>query len=160
MMSLYKKEKINPLSSCLPLLIQLPFLFAIFQVLRDGFKNGSFDKLYPFISAPEQINTVFLGIINLENPNIALAVVAGALQFAQTKMLVRTKQPTVPGSKDENMAAIMNKQMLYIAPILTVLFGASLPGGLTLYWTANTLATLLQQIFVFKKENKDAQVIN
>src|SRR3989338_3406607 len=52
MMLLYKNEKVSPFSSCLPLLIQLPFLFAIFKVLRDGLQNGALDKLYPFIAAP------------------------------------------------------------------------------------------------------------
>ena len=157
MMLLYKNEKVSPFSSCLPLLIQLPFLFAIFQVLRDGLQNGALDKLYPFIAAPESVNTIFLGIINLENPSISLALAAGALQFYQTKMLVHKKQPNVPGSKDEGMASVMNKQMMYMAPIITVIFGATMPGGLTLYWTINTLATLIQQIVVLRgtKENEN-----
>jgi len=155
LMMLYKKEKVSPFSSCLPLLIQLPFLLAIFQVLRDGISNGSFERLYSFIPAPEIVNTVFLGIINLEKPSIVLALTAGALQFFQTRMLTHKKQPKVPGSKDESMTSMMNKQMMYMAPIITVVFGATLPGGLTLYWTMNTLTTLLQQIFVFRKKDSN-----
>ncbi len=151
MMELYKKEKVSPFSSCLPLLIQLPFLFAIFQVLRDGLKNGALENLYPFVGAPESVNTLFLGIIELQNPSIILAVAAGILQFVQTKMLTRKKQPNVPGSADEGMASMMNKQMMYFMPIITVIFGVSLPGGLTLYWTINTLMTIAQQLLVFKK---------
>ena len=155
MMNLYRQEKVSPFSSCLPLLIQLPFLLAIFQVLRDGISNGSFERLYSFIPAPEIVNTVFLGIINLEKPSIVLALTAGALQFFQTRMLTHKKQPKVPGSKDESMTSMMNKQMMYMAPIITVVFGATLPGGLTLYWTMNTLTTLLQQIFVFRKKDSN-----
>ena len=153
LMQLYKKEKVSPFSSCLPLIIQLPFLFAMFRVLRDGLSNDALDKLYPFIHAPEAVNTMFLGIINLENPSIYLAIIAGALQFWQTRMLTHKKQPQVPGSKDESMTSMMNKQMMYMAPVITVVFGATLPGGLTLYWTMNTLTTLIQQIIVLRKKN-------
>lgn len=151
LMRLYREEKVSPFSSCLPLLLQLPFLLAIFQVLRDKVASGKLDRLYPFVAAPESINTVFLGIVNMESPSIAIALIAGILQFFQTRMLTHKRQPLLPGSADESMTSMMNKQMLYIAPILTVVFGATLPGGLTLYWAVNTLATLIQQILLFRK---------
>lgn len=151
MMELYKKEKVSPFSSCLPLLVQLPFLIAIYQVLRDGLQNGSLNLLYSFMAKPEAVNTVFLGIVDLSKTSVVMAVIAGALQFWQTKMLMHKKQPNIPGAKDEGMASMVNKQMLYVMPIVTVVIGASLPGGLTLYWLMNTLATVAQQLFVLKK---------
>ncbi|MBI2051113.1 MAG: membrane protein insertase YidC [Parcubacteria group bacterium] len=151
LMELYRKEKVSPFSSCLPLLVQLPFLLAIFQVLRDEVATGNLDLLYSFVAIPETINTVFLGIVNLESPSIIIALAAGALQFWQTRMLVHKRQPLVPGAADESMTSMMNKQMMYIAPVITVVFGATLPGGLTLYWAVNTLTTLIQQIAVFRK---------
>jgi YidC/Oxa1 family membrane protein insertase len=150
MMELYKKEKINPFSSCLPLVIQLPFLFAIFKVFRDGFKPESLDMLYPFVSNPGYLEPVSMGFINLAEASVPLAVLAGLAQFWQTKMLTQTKQPQVPGAKDENMAAMMNKQLTYIMPAITVIIGSTLPGGLTLYWFIFTLLTVLQQYYVFK----------
>ncbi len=153
MMELYRQEKVSPFSSCLPLLIQLPFLIAIYQVLRDGLQNGSLNLLYPFIAKPEAVNAVFLGIADLSKANIPMAVIAGALQFWQTKMLVHKNQPLVPGGQDEGMASMVNKQMLYLMPVITVLIGATLPGGLTLYWLMNTLVTIIQQIFVLRKQN-------
>lgn len=153
MMALYKKERVSPFSSCLPLLLQFPFLIAIYQVLRDGLGNGSLDKLYAFVPGPEAVDTLFLGFSDLSGRNIPLAIVAGALQFVQTKMLTHTKQPLVPGSRDESMASIMNKQMLYLMPVVTVLIGATLPGGLMLYWATNTLITLLQQVVVLRKKH-------
>lgn len=154
MMDLYRNEKVSPFSSCLPLLIQFPFLIAIFQVLRDGLNNGSLEKLYPFVQKPELVNTIFLGIFDLSKANIFLAVIAGGLQFWQTKMLVHKKQPEVPGSKDESMASMMNKQMLYLMPIITVVIGSTLPGGLALYWLINTLTTIVQQYIILKQHNK------
>ena len=160
LMSLYKQEKVSPFSSCLPLLVQLPFLFAIFQVLRDGIVTGTAERLYPFISQPEVVDTIFLGIFDLEKRSIILALTAGALQFFQTRMLTHKKQPQVPGSGDESMTSMMNKQMMYIAPIITVVFGFTLPGGLTLYWTMNTLITLIQQIIVLRKHKEsDTQIM-
>ncbi len=149
-MDLYKENKVNPFSSCLPLLIQLPFLWAVYKVFRDGLSNN-LDLVYSFIHKPEIINTISLGFIDLAKPNIYLAVLAGAAQFLQAKMMI-TKKPAVvsPGAKDENMMAIMNKQMLFIMPAVTVFIGISLPGGLTLYWFIITALTALQQYLTFK----------
>ena len=66
MIKLYKEQKVNPLSSCLPMLIQLPFLIAVFQVFRKGLSNGSFDILYSFVANPGVIDATFLGM-NLKN---------------------------------------------------------------------------------------------
>lgn len=149
-MALYKENKVNPFSSCLPLLIQLPFLWAVFRIFRTGVENN-LDLVYPFINTPEVINTVSLGFVDLANPNVYLAILAGAAQFWQAKMLsVRKPAVKTSGAKDENMMAIMNKQMLYIMPAVTVFIGMSLPGGLTLYWLVITLITVLQQLFIFK----------
>jgi len=153
-MELYKENKVNPFSSCLPLLVQLPFLFAVYQVFRDGL-NNKLDLVYSFIYKPETINGLSFGFLNLDKPNLYLAVLAGLAQFWQAKMMI-TKAPAVKtdGSKDESMAAIMNKQMLYFMPAITIFIGATLPGGLTLYWFVITVLTALQQLVVFKKKNK------
>jgi len=155
-MDLYKENKVNPFSSCLPLLIQLPFLIAVYRVFRDGV-NNKLDYVYGFIAKPETINLVSFGFLDLGKPNIALAVLAGLAQFWQAKMMV-TKQPAIktPGSKDESMSAIMNKQMLYFMPAITIFIGISLPGGLTLYWFVLTVATALQQLITFRKSKPAA----
>ncbi|MFA6918816.1 MAG: YidC/Oxa1 family membrane protein insertase [Patescibacteria group bacterium] len=161
LMNLYKQEKINPLSSCLPLLIQLPFLFAIYQVFRDGLSNRSMELLYPFIAHPASINNIAFGFLDLNKPQIILALLAGAAQFWQAKMLV-SKRPEIktPESKDEDMAAIMNKQMTYMMPIVTVIIGIGLPSGLTLYWFIFTLGTVFQQLVAFRhKKKKEVEVI-
>jgi YidC/Oxa1 family membrane protein insertase len=153
MMQMYKDNKINPFSSCLPLLVQLPFLFAVYQVFRDGL-NNNLSLTYSFIYRPETINTLAFGFLNLSKPNITLAILAGLAQFWQAKMLVQ-KKPAIKtaGSKDEDMTAIMNKQMTYFMPILTVFIGWTLPGGLTMYWFLTTLLTALQQLYVFRKKD-------
>lgn len=153
MMILYKTEKVSPFSSCLPLLIQLPFLIAVFQVFRSGLSNGSLEVLYPFIYNPGALNPITLGFLDLSKPQIGLALLAGLAQFWQVKML-STKKPEVKtdGSKDESMMVIMNKQMMFMMPIMTVFIGATLPGGLTLYWFMTTVLTAIMQLIAFRKK--------
>jgi len=161
MMALYKKEKVNPFSSCLPLLIQFPFLIAVYQVFRAGLSNGSFDQLYPFITNPGQINPVAFGFVDLSSPQILLAILAGAAQFWQSKMLIAKKPEVVSaGSKDENIMATMNRQMTFMMPIMTIIIGFSLPGGLVLYWFIMTLLTILQQQLILKRQKNQSPSIS
>ena len=162
-MKLYKEHKVNPMSSCFPLLIQLPILLALFWVLRDGLDTTDFSKLYSFVQNPGQLNPMMFGLINLAVPNIILAVLAGAAQFWQAKMLQTKRPPKVAGTggKDEDITAIMNKQMVYFMPVVTVLIGLQLPGGLTLYWFLSTLLTALQQLIIFRgQKSKKSAVAN
>ncbi|MFA7314723.1 MAG: YidC/Oxa1 family membrane protein insertase [Candidatus Magasanikbacteria bacterium] len=155
-MALYKEHKVNPFGSCLPLLIQLPVFLALYWVLKSVFDGANFDLLYSFIKNPEQINSVTLGLFDLsKNGNIFLALLAGAAQFAQAKMFTRKQPPKTagPGAKDESMTAMMNKQMTYFMPVITVMIGYQLPGGLALYWFLSTGITALQQVILFRKHN-------
>ena len=152
-MKLYKEQKVNPLSSCLPLLIQFPFLIAVYQAFRVGLTTNNFSLLYPFIENPGQINHLAFGFLNMSIPNAVLAVLSGLAQYVQTKMMTTKKQPVkTGGAKDENMLASMNKSMLYFMPIMTIVIGMSLPAGLTFYWFLTTVFTSVQQLFMFKKD--------
>ncbi len=158
MMDLYKEHKVNPFSSCLPLLVQLPFFIAIVEIFRAGLKEESLKLVYPFLETPESINTMAFGFLDLSQPNIILAILTGIAQFFQTKMMM-AKKPAVqsPGSQDEGMAASMNKQMMYFMPLLIVFIGATLPAAFTLYLLVFNITMLLQQIYIFKKDNKNNQ---
>ncbi len=160
LMALYKENKVNPFSSCLPLIIQLPFFFAIFKVFKDGFAQNHLELLYPFISNPEIINTITFGFFDLSEKNVILAVLAGLAQFWQGKMM-HVKKPEIKteGSKDENMLSVMNKQMLYVMPVVTIFIGLSFPAGLTLYWFLTTLFTVVQQKLVFSKNKTSVKVL-
>jgi len=152
MMELYKQEKVNPLSSCLPLLIQLPFFWAIFKVFRDELSGKAITLLYSFIANPGILNTMAFGLIDFSKPNIVLAILAGASQFVQAKMMpMKTPAVTTPGAKDENIMAAMNKQMLYFMPVFTVFICWTLPSGLAFYWFISTVLTIAQQKYVFRK---------
>ncbi len=158
-MELYKEQKVNPLSSCLPLLIQFPFLIAVYQAFRTGLASNDFNMLYSFVPNPGHVETVSLGLIDMGIPNILLAILAGGAQFIQTKML-STKQPAkkINASKDEALLANMNKSMLYVMPVMTIVIGMSLPAGLTLYWLITTLLTVVQQYFQFRPKKNSPEM--
>lgn len=165
LMALYKDNKINPFSSCLPILIQLPFLIAVFRIFRDDL-NKHLELVYTFIYKPETINHIAFGFLDLSKPNVYIAVLAGLAQFIQAKMMMAKKdKKTVDlaktgDKKPDDMTTIMNKQMLYLMPALTIFIGISLPGGLTFYWLVVTLLTALQQWYVFNQDEKALKVIN
>jgi len=162
LMRIYRENKANPATSCLPLLIQLPILWAVFKVFRNGLKPEALAGLYSFVAKPLAISPFFLGIdyFDLSKPNIFLAIATAAAQFWQGKMM-STASPMVQGtaSKDEGFQAIINKQMLYLMPILTLIFGLQLPSGLMLYWLVSTLLMILQQWWQFRNKNTVAPVL-
>lgn len=160
LMELYKRDKVNPAASCLPLVIQLPIFIGLYRALRDGLSSQGLNLLYPFVANPGTLNTMLFGVVDLSKPNIVLAVLAGAVQFWQSWQMMRKPSPTTPppaevakteGAQDETMASAMNKQMMYVMPIVTIFIGISLPGGLTLYWLTMSLLTVAQQAFFLKK---------
>jgi YidC/Oxa1 family membrane protein insertase len=154
-MELYKEEKINPAAGCLPLIVQLVFLLAIYQVLIN-IAQAQFvivgSDLYSFVVNPGNVQHFFLTFIDLAHPAIPLTLLAALALYYQAKMMmpasnasqsVTDKSDTANGEPD--FAAIMTKQMLYIGPLLTLIIGASLPSGLSLYWLTATLITIYQQ---------------
>lgn len=158
LMQVYKENKVNPFASCLPLLIQLPILIALYMVMRDGLMADKFStELYGFVSNPGKLNSISFGFIDMSKANYVLAILAGLAQFWQAKAMLVKKPPqnAGAGAKDENMMAMMNKQMLYFMPVMTAVIGFSLPAGLTLYWFFSTVLTVAQQyILLRKKGNK------
>lgn len=156
-LKLYKEHKVNPVGSCLPLLIQLPIFIALYQVLRSALAPNDFHLLYSFVHNPGTINSISFGFLDLAKPNVVLAVLAGAAQFWQTRMFNRRTPPKAAGEagKDEGMMASMNKQMMYMLPVVTIIAGLQFPAGLALYWFLTTVLTALQQVLVFRSHNKN-----
>lgn len=155
LMKLYKEEKVSPFSSCLPVLIQLPVLIAVYKVFQSGLHSSGFELLYSFVKNPGTIDVMSFGFVDMAKPSIALAVFAGLSQYFQAKMNFAKKPAKVggnevAGSSDEKMMAMMNKQMMYMMPVLTTIIGVSLPAGLSLYWFVSTLIMIGQQWVIFK----------
>ncbi len=159
-LALYKNEKINPFSGLLLALIQLPILIALYKVFWSGLNPEELSALYGFVSNPSQINPLFLHIIDLSKPNLILAILAGLSQYFQTKSLTpKTTRQTNGQKGTADFSKAMQKQMLYVLPVFTVVILINLPSALGLYWTISGLFSIIQQYFIFKKHGKP-EIIN
>jgi len=159
MLALYSKNQINPFSMILLMFIQIPILFALYKVFYSGgLPLVHQEILYSFVVAPENINMIFLGIVDISKKSILIAIFAGITQFIQAKLMTKNapKKSENP-SMSEGFAHSMNMQMKYTLPVIITIFGLSLPSALPLYWTTRNIFTILQEIFL-KKDKKDKKV--
>ena len=166
MMELYKQHNINPLSSCLPILAQLPLLIALNGVFGAALGGHTVEGLYSFIHAPlGGISPLFLGFVNLARagwsgqgfywPGIVLAVLTGVTQFWQSKLMVAKASPN-----QDVTARAMQMQMTYIFPLVFIYMALRFSSGLALYWTAMTFFTLAQQYYIMRKTNPELGIRN
>ncbi len=144
-MKLYKQAGVNPASGCLPLLIQLPIFIALYRVFLNGIEADSLPLLYSFVSEPATIQAMFFGI-DLHSPSILFGVMAGALQFVQMKWLA-PQQPASAGANESAaaMTASMQKNMMYIFPVMMVFISMQIPAALSLYFVVTTMFAIGQQ---------------
>lgn len=151
LMELYRERGVNPLSGCLPIIIQLPILIALYQVFLKIFDQTQLIFLYPFITHPEIINHVAFGFINLSEKSIFLAILAGASQYFQALTMPQpVSANTGSKSHEPDMARILAYQMKYFFPVLIVVFSWSLPAALPLYWTVLNIFAIIQQKLIQK----------
>ncbi len=150
-LELYRRENINPFSGLLLALIQFPILIALYRVFWNGLKPKELSYLYSFVPNPVHINAVFLGLVDLSKPHIVFAVLAGILQFFQTKMLLPKMAPKVQ-AQGPDMAMMMQKQMVYVFPVITIVILLGLPSALGLYWIVSGIFSIVQQYFLLKKK--------
>ncbi len=144
-MALYKKEQINPASGCLPVLIQIPFFFAIYKMLFISLemRHQPFFGWIKDLSAqdPTSLFNLF-GLIPWDPPSFLVIgiwpILMGLTMFIQQKL---NPAPTDP---------IQAKIFMFFPVFLTVIL-ASFPSGLVLYWTVNNILTIAQQWFIMKR---------
>lgn len=157
-MEFYKKHKINPFSSCLPLLIQLPILIALYQVLKNNIDHTQYELLYSFVPRPDSINKLFFGFIDLSKAFYPLAIVTGITQFFQGYLLkpqavkknVKSDRPKDEVFNAEDISSAMNTQFIYIMPLMTVFISWNLFAALPLYWVTTTLFSIVSQLVIIK----------
>lgn len=123
-MELYQEHKVNPAGGCLPIIIQLPILWALFGVLRKEGVIPDETFLWFTLAAPDKF--YILPILN------------GVISFVQQKVMGSADNPQM-------------KQMMYMFPIMMVFISYKLPGGLQLYWLMSSLAAVIQQYFIMKR---------
>ncbi len=156
LLSFYRTHKVNPFSSCLPLLLQMPFLIVLFYVFRNGLDTNHFSILYAFTPRPEALFTNFFGI-DLAKPDLwVLPILTGAVQFIQSRQLQMGSKTEKPKAGD--MQHMLSMQMMYIFPLLTVIIARSLPAALPLYWFVTTVFMIIQQKLIVRSTPPAAAV--
>jgi len=125
-MEMYKKEKVNPLSGCLPIMVQIPVFIALYWVLLESVEL----RQAPFI--------FWLEDLSLQDPYFVLPVIMAASMFVQQKLN--------PAPVDPMQAKIMMS-----LPFVFGIFFAFFPSGLVLYWVVNNLISITQQYIITKR---------
>ena len=138
-MAFYKKHKVSPWGSCLPLLIQLPILLVLYYVFINGLSTARFDLLYEFTPRPDSINPMFFGLDLTLPDKYILPVIAGIAQFVQGYQMQGSLGGKKSGDQKADMQMALSKQMLFIMPIFTVFIAMRLPAALPIYWIITTL---------------------
>lgn len=123
-MELYKEHKVNPAGGCLPMLVQLPILWALFGVLR---KEGV---------VPDE-TFLWFSLIT-PDPLFVLPILNGLISFIQQKVMGTASNPQM-------------KNMMYMFPLMMVFISYKMPGGLQLYWLISSLTGVAQQYFVMNR---------
>ncbi len=151
-MAIYKEAKISPFSGFLPLLVQLPILLALYRVSINGLKPESFDQLYSFIVKPLTISPYFINGLDLNQPSLVLTIIAGISQWFQSRQM----KPAPGGQKRPEME-IIQKQMQFLFPIITVVILLKLPAAVALYWLVANIFTIFQQFIIERQEKKNVK---
>ena len=145
MMALYKKEKVNPMSGCLPILVQIPVFFALYKVLFVTIEMRQM-PFYGWIhDLSERDPTSLFNLFGLLPYDVPSFLVIGAWPVAMgVSMWVQQKLNPAPTD------AMQAKIFMFFPLFLTVIL-APFPSGLVIYWTVNNILTMAQQVFIMKR---------
>jgi YidC/Oxa1 family membrane protein insertase len=152
MAALYKREGVSPLGGCLPLLLQLPIFFALYNLLSTHFELRGATFIPGWIndlSAPEAIAT--FAPVNLLVWKIDALRVLPFLMLGTTFLQTKVSQTSTP--TDKNMAL-----MTYFMPAIFFFILYNMPSGLVLYWTAQNVLGIVQQLFYNRQRMKKQQI--
>lgn len=152
-LELYQSHNINPLSGCLPQIVQLILFIAFYQVLNSTLKNGQSDFSFNFLwlNLHEPDKTLILPILTAASQLLlGVMIMPAADTTAEKELALKTK--TNKDDKEavdmDQMAKTMQSQMLFMMPLITGFIAVKFPSGLALYWITSTLYSLVQQYFV------------
>ena len=164
-MAMYKKHGTNPFSACLPMLIQMPFFFALFQVLSGitaarqtgaGIGAMSHEQVVQFDESTIFGATLSASLLHGgEGNQVAVWILSIIMILAMTaSQFITQKQIMAKNMSEEAMASPFMRQqkmMLYILPIVFGVGGINFPIGVLIYWTTTNLWTMGQQFFVIRR---------
>ncbi len=151
-MELYKARGINPFSSFVVILIQIPIVFSLYHIFSSG-AVSTIDTsiLYSFVSVPDSVHTIFLGFFDILVKNHYLAAITAITQFIQAWLQpipVQAKKAGDAPSFQHDFARSMSMQMKYIFPVIVFFITFNLPAVIALYWITSNMFTIVQEIFL------------
>lgn len=144
-LALYTKYKINPFVSILLLIIQLPFLIGLYNIFYNDLSVYQ-NLLYSFVSKPENINHLFLGV-NLTEKNLYFALLAALSQYVLGLIMFKKKSPEDEKNETELVRA-MNTQMKFVLPVVIGIVSYITPSVISLYLIVTNLYGIAQEIVV------------
>jgi YidC/Oxa1 family membrane protein insertase len=153
--ALYKEHGVSPMAGCLPLLIQMPFLYALYFSFTTVINAINANKLtlinndiYPFLPHLSQLPDLHFLWTNLghADPLHILPIVAAVLTLIQLRMAMPVRKKVAGSTQDPTTQA--TQTTMYIMPLFTLFIGWSFASGLALYWCITTLFSALQQYFI------------
>ena len=142
-MEVYQKYGVSPFSSCLPLLIQLPILLALFRTLQIFFDP----KSHPSYVNLEKANFFWIDSLGVPDP-IILPILVGLGTFLQQKVTMKAGGVDTSGS---GAGAQSQKIMLYFMPLFIGYVSRNFPSGLALYWVIYSIVGIAEQYFIRKE---------
>ncbi len=153
MMAFYKDKGINPFSSFLLLLIQLPIIITLYHIfLNADFPAINGEILYSFISAPEAVTVELfsLSFLTIAGKSWVLAGLAAATSFFQIRLSMPPPKPKTSNEPNfkEDLARSMNVQMRYVFPVVIFFISYSISGAVALYLASSNLFTIGQELVV------------
>lgn len=157
MMALYKEKKLNPLAGIFLVLIQIPIILALYWVfLNGGLPKVDTGLLYYFVPVPDGISMNFLGLLDISQKSLLVAILSGVSQFFQ----MRYALPATPAKSDkpsfkDDLARSMSLQMKYVMPVFIIVIAYQLPAVVGLYWVTSNLFAIGQEIVVRRKYRLD-----
>jgi len=149
----YRQNKISPFASIFFLLIQIPIIFGLyFMFLRSGLPSIDPNFLYSFVHGPAEVNHLFLGFIDVTMRSIPIAILAGATQFIQARLIkMGAPAESKKGSFGADFMKGMQFQMKYIFPVIITFVAAALPASVALYWATSNTFSIFQEWFIRRK---------
>ncbi len=148
-MEFYKTNKINPFSSIFTLFIQIPIIYSLYHIfLKSGLPEISRDMLYSFIKAPESVSMNFLGLIDISQKSLFLALLAAVSSYFQMHL----SAPSAPASSNKSgapdLSTMMASQMKYTMPVIVFFISWKISGVVALYWFVSNVVGILQDWYV------------
>jgi YidC/Oxa1 family membrane protein insertase len=150
-MALYKKYDINPFSMILLVIIQIPVLLALYFVfLNGGLPEINTEILYSFVTVPQAVSMNFLGILDITQKSVFLALLAGITQFIQAQVAISKIEPRKEGQNSfkDDFQRSLNTQVKYVFPVIIGVISLNFPAALPLYWSTRNIFMTLQELYV------------